>query len=142
MGDGHRRATYTYRYPCTEKREHSQISFGEIKGVGSMMDELPVSSLTATWIQIIVRESSESASTVMLMIETADSVENIDRAAQVPGVDVILTGSNDLSIELKIARQFVRETLRSALMNGSKAARTHGKVLGLAGIYDRPDMLK
>lgn len=70
------------------------------------------------------------------MIETKESVENVDDIASVQGADVILVGSNDLAIELGVPGQFRSNIFREALEVVSKACEKHGKVLGLAGIYD------
>jgi 2-keto-3-deoxy-L-rhamnonate aldolase RhmA len=87
-----------------------------------MTGQLPLFSLSAQQPETIIRESNSTGSTVILMIETADSINNIDEIAQVPGVDLLLIGSNDLSIELGIPCQF------------------ESSVFGLAGIYDRKDI--
>ncbi|MDE9440040.1 hypothetical protein EWS82_13265, partial [Staphylococcus xylosus] len=77
-----------------------------------------------------------SASSVIVMIETKDAVENVDEIAAVEGVDVLLVGSNDLSIELGVPGGFQTPAFRSALESVSKACRRHGKTMGLAGLYD------
>jgi len=105
-----------------------------------MTGQLPVFSLATQSPETIVEESNATASTVLLMIETADSIQNIEEIAQVPGVDVLLIGSNDLSIELGVPGKFESSEFRSALEKVSQAARRNGKVFGLAGIYDRPDI--
>lgn len=105
-----------------------------------MTGQLPLFSLSAQQPETIIRESNSTGSTVILMIETADSINNIDEIAQVPGVDLLLIGSNDLSIELGIPCQFESSVFRSALEKVSRAAKKHGKVFGLAGIYDRKDI--
>ncbi|KAI1777394.1 hypothetical protein F4818DRAFT_439749 [Hypoxylon cercidicola] len=40
------------------------------------------------------------------MIETVESIQNIDEIATVPGVEMLLIGSNDLSIELGVPGHF------------------------------------
>lgn len=70
------------------------------------------------------------------MIETKESLQDIDDIASVQGADVILVGSNDLAIELGVPGQFRSNIFRGALELVSQACRKHGKVLGLAGIYD------
>lgn len=105
-----------------------------------MTGQLPVFSLATQPLDTVIRESNEMASVVMLMIETRDSIENIDDTAQVPGVDVLLIASNDLSIELGVPGQFESSSFQSTLEKVSWAAKKHNKVFGLAGIYDRPDI--
>jgi len=73
------------------------------------------------------------------MMETKDSISNIDEIAAVEGADVLLVGSNDLSIELGVAAKFESELFKSTLVTVSEACKGHKKVFGLAGIYDKPD---
>ncbi|KAM0296076.1 hypothetical protein ACHAPM_010586 [Fusarium culmorum] len=88
----------------------------------------------------VISETNALASTVFVMIENAAAVDNVDDIAAVQGVDVVLVGSNDLAIELGIPGEFRHETFRRALTRISEACKKHGKVMGLAGIYDQPDI--
>jgi 2-keto-3-deoxy-L-rhamnonate aldolase RhmA len=74
------------------------------------------------------------------MIETVQAIGNLDAIASVEGVDVLLVGSNDLSIELGIPAQFESPVFRDALEKVSRACRQNGKIMALGGIYDRPDI--
>lgn len=74
------------------------------------------------------------------MVETRESVDNIDDIASIQGADVILVGSNDLAIELGVPSQFNSSVFREALETISKACKEHGKILGLAGIYDNHNL--
>lgn len=74
------------------------------------------------------------------MIETKDSIENVDDIAAVDGVDVLLIGSNDLAIELGVPGQFQSTEFRNALEKVSLSCHKHRKIFGLAGIYDAPDI--
>jgi 2-keto-3-deoxy-L-rhamnonate aldolase RhmA len=105
-----------------------------------MTGQLPLFSLQPTPTQRIVDETNAHASSVILMIETADSVANVEDIASVDGVDVLLIGSNDLAIELQVPGQFTSTEFRSALEKVSAACRKFGKTFGLAGIYDAPDI--
>lgn len=105
-----------------------------------MTGQLPVFNLKPTPTQRIVEETNAHASSVILMIETADSVANVEDIASVEGVDVLLIGSNDLAIELQVPGQFTSEKFRTALQKVSAACQRFGKTFGLAGIYDSPDI--
>lgn len=105
-----------------------------------MTGQLPQFSCTTTPIPRVVEQANASGSTVFAMIETRDAIENVDAIAAVKGVDVLLVGSNDLSIELGVPAQFESGTFQSALEKVSKACRDQGKIFGLAGIYGRPDL--
>lgn len=125
---------------CAEDAEAAvQICKYPSLGVRSMTGQLPAFSLTTQCPDVVISETNATGSTVMLMIETRGSIDNIDDIARVPGVDVLLVGSNDLSIELGIAGQFDNPTFRSALQKVSQAAKKYEKIFGLAGIYDRTE---
>lgn len=105
-----------------------------------MTGQLPVFGLRPTPVATIVSETNAKASSVILMIETRESVEKVDQIAAVDGVDVLLIGSNDLAIELGVAGQFTSGEFRGALERVSAACKKHGKVFGIAGVYDAPEL--
>lgn len=109
-------------------------------GSRSMTGQLPVFGLRSTPVQTIIEQSNAHASSVFLMIETKESIENVEEIATVDGVDVLLIGSNDLAIELGVPSQFNSPEFRGALEKVSRACHKHGKVFGLAGIYDEPEI--
>lgn len=73
------------------------------------------------------------------MIESKDAIEAIDEIAEVEGVDVLLVGSSDLSVDLGVPGQLRSETYRSAVETVSRACHKCGKILGIAGVYDNPE---
>ena len=105
-----------------------------------MTGQLPVFSLQPREASEVIAESNANASSVIIMIENREAVEQADKIAAVPGVDVLLIGSNDLSIELGVPGGFRTDVFRSALESVSNACRKNGKVMGLAGIYDQQDL--
>lgn len=105
-----------------------------------MTGQLPVWDLKPTPASKVIWETNARASQVFLMIENKETIDNIDEIAAVPGADVLLIGSNDLSIELGAPSDFKSETFRTALKAVSNACKKHGKIMGLAGIYDQPDL--
>ncbi len=74
------------------------------------------------------------------MVETTSCIANIDAIAAVPGVDVLLIGANDLSLELGIQGQWDNSVFRDALERVGGACKKSGRILGLAGLYNRPDI--
>lgn len=110
------------------------------QGFRSMTGQLPVFGLRSTPVKTIIEETNAHASTVLLMIETKDSIENVDDIAAVDGVDVLLIGSNDLAIELGVPGQFESTEFRNALEKVSQSCHKHRKIFGLAGIYDAPEI--
>ena len=53
-----------------------------------------------------------------------------------PGIDALLIGTSDLSIELGIPGKFEDERIVSAYRNVVDACRAHGKFAGIGGIYE------
>ena len=74
---------------------------------------------------------------VIAMIETPQAVDNAKAIAAIDGIDVLLIGSNDLSLELGIPGQVGHEEVRSAYAKVAAACRQHNKVLGMGGVYDQ-----
>jgi len=69
---------------------------------------------------------------VIVMLETAEGIENCEAIAAVDGIDVLLIGSGDLTTDLGIP---VRSTIRGyAPLTKAAACRMHKRVLGVGGI--------
>ena len=64
--------------------------------------------------------------------DTGNSLKQ--RLAAVPGIDVLLIGSGDLTTDYGIPGQVDHPRLREAYERVAQACRTHGKVLGVGGI--------
>src|SRR5438132_520869 len=60
------------------------------------------------------------------MIETNQSLENLDAIASVPGVDVLLVGPSDLSIELGVPLDYQCDIYQRALDKIAATAAKHG----------------
>ncbi|QGI79903.1 hypothetical protein CEK25_006632 [Fusarium fujikuroi] len=110
------------------------------QGCRSITGQLPAFSLKPYPQADVIRETNEHASTVFVMIENECAVQKVEETAAVDGVDVVLVGSNDLAIELGAPADFRSDRFRQALMRVSEACRKYEKVMGLAGIYDTPDI--
>jgi 2-keto-3-deoxy-L-rhamnonate aldolase RhmA len=65
------------------------------------------------------------------MIETNESLKNLDAIASVPGVDVLLIGPSDLSIELGVPLDYSCDTYLRALDNIAATAAKHGIAAGM-----------
>lgn len=81
-------------------------------------------------------------STVFIMIETADALASVEDIAALPGCDVLLVGSNDLAMEIGTLGDWDAPAFLLALERVGSAARKHGKLMGIAGLYHRPDILE
>ena len=76
----------------------------------------------------------ETSTILMAMLETPDGVTNADAIAAVPGIDVLLIGSNDLCAAMGIPGELKSPKLRSAYESTAKACKARGKHLGVGGI--------
>lgn len=123
-------------FPIGDAQAAVSITKYPPQGKRSMTGQLPLFSLKQTPIPVVVEKTNLEGSTVILMIETLESIKNIDEIARTEGVDLLLIGANDLSIELGVPSQFDSQVFRGALETVSGACKRHGKVMGLAGIYD------
>ena len=69
------------------------------------------------------------------MIETPTAVANADAIAAVPGIDVLLMGTNDLCAEMGIHGQFGHDRVVEAYRALIAACKKHGKFAGIGGVY-------
>jgi 2-keto-3-deoxy-L-rhamnonate aldolase RhmA len=81
--------------------------------------------------------SLNQATLVVAMIETPRAVEQADAIAGVPGIDVLLMGTNDLCLEWGIPGQLESEQVVGAVDSVVAACRKHGKWPGLGGVYGK-----
>lgn len=89
-------------------------------------------------IEETIAAGNKDQSSVFVMMESQEAVDNVNEIAAVEGVDVIMVGTNDLSIELGVPGQWDSPVFLRAIEAISTAARRHGKKLAVAGIYDSP----
>ena len=68
---------------------------------------------------------------IIPMIETNQAMENIEGILSVPGIDVLLVGPSDLSIELGVPLDYPCDTYQRALDKIAAACKTHGVVPGM-----------
>lgn len=90
----------------------------------------------------LTTQMNATGSTVFIMIETADALAAVDDIASLPGADVLLVGSNDLASEIGTLGDWDAPDFLAALEKVGAAARKHGKMMGIAGLYHRPDILE
>jgi 2-keto-3-deoxy-L-rhamnonate aldolase RhmA len=74
---------------------------------------------------------------IIPMIETPQAVDNAEAIAAIDGIDALLIGTNDLSLEMGIAGQIGHERVREAYEKVGAACRRHNKTLGMGGVYDQ-----
>ena len=78
------------------------------------------------------------ATMVLIMIESAEALAEVDEIAAVEGVDLLLIGTNDLCSSLGIPGQLDHDNVRSAYAKAMEACRKHGKHLGVGGLSAYP----
>jgi 2-keto-3-deoxy-L-rhamnonate aldolase RhmA len=81
-----------------------------------------------------VNKQGNAATTLIAMLETPEGIANADAIAAVPGIDVLLIGSNDLCTAMGIPGELKSPKLRAAYEAAAKACKAHGKHLGVGGI--------
>jgi len=74
----------------------------------------------------------------IVMLESPRAIANAQAIAAVPGVDVLMIGCNDLSLELGIPGQLDHPSIGSACREVIAACAAHGKHPGLGGVADAP----
>ena len=71
---------------------------------------------------------------LIVMIESAAALENVEAIAAVPGVDIVHIGSIDLSADLGFPGQNSHPKVLGAIERVVSACRKHGKVPGMGGL--------
>jgi 2-keto-3-deoxy-L-rhamnonate aldolase RhmA len=79
---------------------------------------------------------------LVMMLETPEAIDRADEIAAVPGVDVLLIGTNDLTLEMGIPGKYDDLAVVRAYDKVVAACKAHGKYPGMGGIYDHPTMEK
>src|SRR4029077_6605587 len=88
------------------------------------------------------REAVNRETLLVMMLETPAAIDNAAAIAAVPGVDVLLIGTNDLTLEMGIAGRYDDARVVRAYETVIAACKQHGKYPGMGGIYDHPSMEK
>jgi 2-keto-3-deoxy-L-rhamnonate aldolase RhmA len=78
------------------------------------------------------RLNAETA--VIVMLETAEGIDNAKAIAAVDGIDCLLIGSGDLTTDYGIPGQVDHPKLRAAYERVAEACKKYGRVLGVGGI--------
>jgi 2-keto-3-deoxy-L-rhamnonate aldolase RhmA len=88
-----------------------------------------------------VRELDQT-SMVVPMIESQAGLAAAEEIAGVDGVDMLLVGANDLSVELGIAGQMDDERIDKAFRHVLDACLSRGKAVGIGGLGGRADLIR
>ena len=79
---------------------------------------------------------------VIVMLESPDAIAQADAIAAVPGVDVVMIGTSDLSAEMGIPGQTGHERIVDAYQTVIAACKKHQKIPGMGGVVDHALMEK
>jgi 2-keto-3-deoxy-L-rhamnonate aldolase RhmA len=83
-----------------------------------------------------------AATLTVVMVETPKAIANVDAIAAVPGVDVVLVGTNDLAAEMRIPGDFANPKIAAAYKKIIAACKKHKKWPGMGGVYSDELMKK
>jgi 4-hydroxy-2-oxoheptanedioate aldolase len=79
---------------------------------------------------------------VIVMLESPLSIKNADAIAAVPGVDVLLVGTSDLTLEMGLPGQLMHPEVVKAYQTVVDACKKHGKWAGMGGVYTEEGLAK
>ncbi|MDB5921915.1 MAG: Aldolase [Betaproteobacteria bacterium] len=79
---------------------------------------------------------------VVVMLETPAAIAKAEAIAAVPGVDVVLIGTNDLTAEIGIPGLYADSRVEDAYRSVITACKKHGKHPGMGGVYETKLMEK
>jgi 2-keto-3-deoxy-L-rhamnonate aldolase RhmA len=77
-----------------------------------------------------------TATLVVVMLETARAIDSADAIAAIDGVDVLLVGTNDLCVDLGKPGELGHERIVASYAAVIAACHRHGKWPGMGGVYD------
>lgn len=86
-----------------------------------------------------IMEQQNRKTITIAQIESKLAIENIEEIAEVPGLDALLIGPNDLSLSLGIPGDIMNPSELDAITKVAAACKKHGKAFGIHG---KADMLQ
>lgn len=87
-------------------------------------------------------EAINKALLVIVMLETERAIGNAEEIAAVPGVDVLMIGTGDLTASLQLHGQFEHERVLKAYETVIGACARHGKWPGMGGVSTEEAMAR
>jgi 4-hydroxy-2-oxoheptanedioate aldolase len=82
------------------------------------------------------------ATMVIVQLESAAGLAVIEDIVAVPGVDMVLIGTNDFLADLGRPGEYDHPKVREAYERTIAACRRHGKTAGVGGLSSRPDLVQ
>ena len=83
-----------------------------------------------------------AATMVVVMVETPKALENVEAIAAVPGINVVLVGTSDLTMEMGIPGQTGDQRVAAAYERVIAACQKNGVHVGMGGISDHDHMAR
>lgn len=83
-----------------------------------------------------------AATMVIVQLESARALANIEEIAEVEGVDLVLIGTNDLLADLGRPGEYDHPKVRETYERTIAACKKHGKHVGVGGLSSRPDLVQ
>ena len=78
---------------------------------------------------------------IVVMLETPTAIDNAEEIASVPGIDALLIGTNDLTLEMGIPGELDHANIVAAYERVITACEKHNKFPGMGGVYS-PDIMQ
>ena len=79
---------------------------------------------------------------VVVQFESAAALAAMEEIVAVPGVDMVMIGTNDLLADLGLPGQYDHPKVDEAYSRTIKACRAQGKHVGIGGFGTRPDLVE
>ena len=105
------------------------------KGHRSMTGSLPQLNFEKLPIPEVAKIINESM-LVVIMLESPTAIDNVEEIASIPGVDVILIGTNDLCMEMGIPGDYSNLKIKEAYKKVIAACNKYNKTPGMGGVYN------
>jgi 4-hydroxy-2-oxoheptanedioate aldolase len=105
------------------------------KGHRSMTGSLPQLNFKKLPIPEVAKIINESM-LVVIMLESPTAIDNVEEIASIPGVDVILIGTNDLCMEMGIPGDYSNPKIKEAYKKVIAACNKYNKTPGMGGVYN------
>ena len=105
------------------------------KGHRSMTGSLPQLNFEKLPITEVAQVINESM-LVVIMLESPIAIDNVEEIASIPGVDVILIGTNDLCMEMGIPGDYSNPKIKEAYKKVIAACNKYNKTPGMGGVYN------
>ena len=105
------------------------------KGHRSMTGSLPQLNFEKLPIPEVAKIINESM-LVVIMLESPKAIDNVEEIASIPGVDVILIGTNDLCMEMGIPGDYSNPKIKEAYKKVIAACNKYNKTPGMGGVYN------